>query len=93
MEKTTINVLGKNISIIPNAFIVKIIKINDESVKIIKINQNGCELEYPIATKIDFNMTAKEFIMEFNKQNNKICLEFDKENNLGHNYKVFLHNK
>jgi|688.fasta_scaffold317458_3 hypothetical protein len=93
MEKINMNVLGKNISIMPNAFITKIIKINDEIVKISKINQNGCGVEYPIYVKKDFNITAEEFIKEFDKENNKICSEFDKENNLGNNYQIYLDNK
>jgi hypothetical protein len=93
MEKTTINVFGKNLLIMPNAFITKLSRISKYIVRVLKINQNGCEIQYKIHTKKDFNMTAEEFIMEFKNQNDKICSEFDNENNYGKNYKVFLHNK
>lgn len=90
MNETKINVCGKDILIMPNAFITIAEKVNNNLVCIVKENQNKIIVKYPLDTMQLFNKTADEFIDEFNMAVKEKCVEFDKDNKYGNDYEINL---
>ena len=90
MSKTKINIFGKEILIMPNAFITYAEKINDNSIAIIKENQNKITVKYPLNTKQLFDKSADEFIEKFNAEMKQKCAEFDVDNEFGFDYTMSL---
>jgi len=85
-----INVFGKEILIMPNAFVTYAEKVNENLVCIVKENQNKIIVKYPLDTMQLFNKSADEFITEFNSEVKQKCEEFDVDNKYGNDYEVNL---
>lgn len=90
MTETKINIFGKEILIMPNAFITYAEKVNDNLVCIVKENQNKIIVKYPLDTKQLFDKSADEFIEEFNAEVKQKCVEFDADNKYGFDYTMNL---
>lgn len=90
MTETKINIFGKEILIMPNAFITYAEKVNDNLVCIVKENQNKIIVKYPLDTKQLFDKSADEFIEEFNAEVKQKCIEFDTDNKYGFDYTMNL---
>lgn len=90
MSETKINVFGKEILIMPNAFITYAEKVNNNLVSIVKENQNKIIVKYPLDTMQLFGKSADEFIDEFNAEVKQKCVENDTDNKYGFDYTMNL---